>query len=148
MPRGICSISEGSWDRGFWKLQFLHVEDCHQCHQHELFPHCTCASCQSDQFPKILPGLTSPNWDSKFTPDSIPEITKHSISLLRMWPRRIVYHLFNAITPLKNWKCAALLDPRRLMGHLYTVPWLICILGSVDFVVLETGWECRREARK
>eukprot|EP00435_Cladocopium_sp_Y103_P062211 s313_g23.t2 len=33
---------------------------------------------------------------------------------------RIVYHLFNAITPLKTWKCMALLDPRRLMGYLYT----------------------------
>eukprot|EP00439_Symbiodinium_sp_Y106_P041960 s2471_g5.t1 len=34
--------------------------------------------------------------------------------------RRIVYHLFNAITPLHKFKCATLLDPRRLIGHLYT----------------------------
>lgn len=33
---------------------------------------------------------------------------------------RIVYHLFNAITPLHKFKCATLLDPRRLIGHLYT----------------------------
>ncbi|CAE7383688.1 unnamed protein product, partial [Symbiodinium microadriaticum] len=33
---------------------------------------------------------------------------------------RIVYHLFNAITPLHKFKCATLLDPRRLVGHLYT----------------------------
>ncbi|CAK9046258.1 C3H1-type domain-containing protein [Durusdinium trenchii] len=33
---------------------------------------------------------------------------------------RIVYHLFNAITPLKSWKCMTLLDPRRLVGYLYT----------------------------
>ncbi|CAJ1435898.1 unnamed protein product, partial [Effrenium voratum] len=33
---------------------------------------------------------------------------------------RIVYHLFNAITPLKTWKCATLLDPRRLVGYLYS----------------------------
>lgn len=84
-----------------------------------------------------------PNWASKFTPHSIPEITKHSISLLRMWPCRIVYHLFNAITPLKNWKCAALLDPRRLMGHLYTVPWLMCFFwehwfcGSRDWMGMQ-----------
>ena len=41
-----------------------------------------------------------------------------------MWGRRIVYHLFNAITPLKTWKCMALLDPRRLMGYLYTATWM------------------------
>jgi len=33
---------------------------------------------------------------------------------------RLVYHLFNAITPLHKMKCGALFDTRRFVGHLYT----------------------------
>jgi len=33
---------------------------------------------------------------------------------------RLVYHLFNAITPLHKMKCGALFDTRRFIGHLYT----------------------------
>ena len=53
--------------------------------------------------------------------------------------RRIVYHLFNAITPLKTWKCMALLDPRRLMGYLYTATWMDG-MGFCVRIQEKTGW--------
>lgn len=148
MPRGICSATgaSGNCNSFMWKIVISAISmNC--------FPIASVPVANQTLISKALAWTSFqrswwgscqlPNWASKFTPHSIPEITKHSISLLRMWPRRIVYHLFNAITPLKNWKCAALLDPRRLMGHLYTVPWLMCFFwehwfcGSRDWMGMQ-----------